>query len=110
MDPLADENVDTEWVRALRDDGHDVLRVVDAADLGLGAADTDVLSIADRSDRVLLTADQSDFTDPPFRDHAGIIIVADGTRSGGDVRRAVRRIEQSYPALAGLVAYVSDWR
>ena len=29
MELIADENVETEWVQALRDDGHDVVRVVD---------------------------------------------------------------------------------
>ena len=29
MDLLADENIETEWIQSLRDDGHDVVRVVD---------------------------------------------------------------------------------
>ena len=64
MDLLVDENVETEWVQALRDDGHD---------------------------------------DP------GVIVIADVTRTGGQVRRAVRRIEQSVSDLSDHVAYVSDW-
>lgn len=107
MELLADENVDTEWIQALHGDGHDVARVVDVDEPG--AADPTVLAVAIRSDRVLLTADQSDFGDPPRDDHSGIIIVADITRTGGHVRRAVRRIERSYPDLSGNVAYVSDW-
>lgn len=109
MDVLADENVESEWIHALRDDGHEVRRVVDVDDLGVSAIDPDVLGFAARSERVLLTADQSDFDRPPFDDHAGVVIVADVTRSGGEIRRAVRRIERSYPDLSGKVAYVSDW-
>lgn len=109
MKLLADENGETEWIQALRDDGHDVVRVVDVDELGVSATDQDVLAVATRTNRTLLTADQSDFTNPPVDEHAGIIIVADVTRTGGQIRRAVRRIERSYPDLSGNVAYVSDW-
>lgn len=109
MELLADENVETEWVQALRGDGHDIVRVVDVDELGVSATDSDVLTVATQQDRVLLTADQSDFSNPPTDDHAGIIIIADVTRTGGEVRRAVRRIERSGSDLPGHVAYVSDW-
>jgi predicted nuclease of predicted toxin-antitoxin system len=109
MELLADENIETEWIQALRGDGHDVRRVVDSDALGVSATDPDVLADATREDRVLLTADQSDFSDPPTDDHPGILVIADVTRTGGEVRRAVRRIERSVPDLSGHVAYVSDW-
>ena len=109
MDLLADENVETEWVQALRDDGHDVSRVVDVEELGVSATDPNVLAGATQQNRVLLTADQSDFSDPSTDDHPGIIIIADVTRTGGQVRRAVRRIEQSVSDLSGHIAYVGDW-
>ena len=54
----------TEWVQALRDDGHDVVRVVDIEELGVSATDPNVLTAAAQRDRVLLTADESDFGDP----------------------------------------------
>jgi predicted nuclease of predicted toxin-antitoxin system len=109
MELLADENVETEWVQALRDDGHDIVRVVDIEELGVSATDPEVLEGATQQNRVLLTADQSDFSAPPTDDHHGIIIIADVTRTGGQVRRAVRRIERSVSDLSGHVAYVSDW-
>jgi len=109
MELLADENVDTEWVQALRDDGHDVLRVVDIEKLAVSATDPNVLMAAAQRARVLLTADQPDFSDPPTDAHPGIIIVADITRTGGQVRRAVRRIERAVSGLSGHVASVSDW-
>jgi predicted nuclease of predicted toxin-antitoxin system len=52
---LADESCDFATVRALRAAGHDVLAVADAA---LGAADADVLALAAREGRVLLTEDK----------------------------------------------------
>jgi hypothetical protein len=108
VDLLADENADTEWVRALRDDGHDVARVVDLSELGVGSPDSEVIAVATRANRVLLTSDRSDFADPPISDHAGVIVVG-STRSGGEVRRAVRRIEGAVPDLATHVLSVSDW-
>ena len=106
---LTDENIDTEWRRALADDGHDVVPAVDTAALEIGDPDTAVLDAATALDRVLVTADQSDFADPPRDDHAGIIIVASVTRSGGEVRRAVRRLDRTEYDLTGEVAYLGDW-
>jgi len=108
VDLLADENAGTEWVQALRGDGHDVARVVDRPDLGIGAPDLEVIAVATSEDRILLTSDRSDFADPPIDDHAGVIVVG-SARSGGEVRRAVRRIEDAVPDLATHVLFVSDW-
>jgi predicted nuclease of predicted toxin-antitoxin system len=85
MELLADENIETEWIQALRDDGHDIVRVVDIENLGVSATDPDVLAAAIREDRVLLTADQSDFSNPPADEHPGIIIIADVIRTGGEL-------------------------
>lgn len=109
MEFIADENVGTEWIRALADDGHDIVRVVDIAELGESSIDKDILSAAAQSGRVLLTADQADFSDPPMDNYPGIEIVANVTRTGSQVRRAVRRIEGSVPTLSGHVASVGDW-
>lgn len=40
---LADENIDAEWIRALADNGHDIVRAVDAAPLEIGDLDPAVL-------------------------------------------------------------------
>lgn len=109
MEILADENVETEWIGALRDDGHDVVRVVDVEPPGVSAPDPEVLDATIERDRVLLTADQSDFSEPSTDDHAGIVIIADVTRTGGEVRRAMRRLDRTVPDLSGFVVYVSDW-
>ena len=90
---MADENIDAEWIRALADNGHDIVRAVDAAPLEIGDLDPAVLAAATALNRVLLTADRSDFADPPRDDHAGIIIVASITRSGGEIRRGLHRLK-----------------
>ena len=59
--------------------------------------------------RVLLTVDQSDFSNLPADEHPDIIIITDMTQTGGEIRRAVRRIERSVSDLSDYVAYVSDW-
>lgn len=48
---------------------------------------------------MLLTSDRSAVADPPIDDHAGVI-VAGSTRSGGEARRSVQRIEDAVPDLA----------
>lgn len=106
---LADENVDTEWVRSLANDGHDVVRVFDDSTLGEGASDEAVLRRARAADRVLLTADRSDFGTPGIEDHAGIVLVTDPTTTGGEIRRGIRRIGRQFPDLTGSVAYLGDW-
>lgn len=106
---LADENVDTENIRALLDSGHDVVRVVDDPELGESASDPAVLERATQQDRVLLTEDNSDFGDPQIEEHTGIVLLTDGTVSGSGVRRGIRRIERQYPDLSGTVAHLNDW-
>jgi predicted nuclease of predicted toxin-antitoxin system len=60
---LADENVPGPIVRALRDAGHDVLWMRDS---GPGAADAEVMALAQREMRVLLTFDK-DFGELAFK-------------------------------------------
>jgi len=109
MELLVDENVTREWRRALVGDGHDVVGVLDLDEREAGTPDRAVLEAAVERDRILLTADQSDFSDPPLDDHAGVVVVTDIDLTGGEVRRAVRRVETTVPDLAGQVVYVGDW-
>lgn len=103
------ENTDAEWIRALSEGGHDIVRITEFDGVDIGAPDSVVLNGATGVGRVLLTADQSDFADPPSSDHAGIIVVADVTRSGGEIRNGVRRLEKAEFDLSGRVVFLSDW-
>lgn len=107
MDVLADENVEAEWIGALRDDGYDVIRAIDVVDPG--TPDGHLLAEATDRERVLLTADRSDFGEPPVDEHAGVVIVASSSHSGGELRRAIRRIDRLHPDLTDQVVYVGDW-
>lgn len=71
---LADESLDFAVVRALRESGHDVLLVSEAAP---GAPDSRVVELAESERRLLLTEDK-DFGQLAFaagRRSAGIVLV-----------------------------------
>ena len=63
MNFLADESVDIQIVNRLREDGHDVLSVVE---MEPGISDESVLAIANERNALLLTADK-DFGELVFR-------------------------------------------
>lgn len=63
MNLLADENVDMQVVRRLREDGHEVLYI---AEMEPGIPDEKVLAIANERGALLLTADK-DFGELVFR-------------------------------------------
>ncbi|MFB3883266.1 MAG: DUF5615 family PIN-like protein [Armatimonadota bacterium] len=95
----ADENVEQPVVNRLREAGHDVICV---ADVLPGASDEDVLSMADRDNRVLLTNDK-DFGDTAFRQGraaAGVILLRFRTEDGS--ARALH-LAHSLPLLVGRV-------
>lgn len=102
--------------KALRDEGHDVERVVDAAALGPGASDDAVLAAAIAENRVIVTKNGADFVDlvesANATDHPGILVVHvtnDGSSlpvSG--IVRAVRNIAQTYPSTRGIVLSINQ--
>lgn len=104
MQLLADENIVPAHVSALESAGYDVRRVGDV--LEKGASDTAVLDAARQEDRVLLTYDKKDFSE--VEDHSGVLLASE-TMAPRDLRNAVERVEQVYPALDNVVEYLSDW-
>jgi predicted nuclease of predicted toxin-antitoxin system len=71
---VADEDIDSTIVAMLREDGHQVWHF---AEMDPGAADEQVLHLAQENDAVLLTADK-DFGELVFRQHRisrGVILV-----------------------------------
>lgn len=63
MNLVADENIDIEIVRGLRDAGYDILSI---AEDFFGISDEDVLEIANKHNAILLTGDK-DFGELVFR-------------------------------------------
>jgi len=74
MNFLADENIDRQIVDRLRQDGHDVMSVIE---MEPGISDDKVLEIANAKKAILLTADK-DFGEFVFRQHRlthGVVLV-----------------------------------
>ena len=73
MNFVADEGIDLQIVKSLRNNGHDVLYI---AELASGITDDLVLQYANEHNRILITRDK-DFGDLAYRDkmvHSGIIL------------------------------------
>lgn len=70
---VADEGVDAQIVRALRENKHDVLYI---AESNAGESDDVILGFANKDNRILITRDK-DFGELVFREkmiHSGIIL------------------------------------
>lgn len=87
---IADENVPEEHVRALRGDGHVVVRSRDVADLGPGATDESLVRYAEVEALAVISADVKDFSRMDVRVP---VLVAPQEMTGGAVQRAVGRLE-----------------
>ena len=61
LDTLLDEDTSEELAQRLRDQGHDVERVVNIEELGDGVDDSDVHNYAEKHDRVIITHDEGFF-------------------------------------------------
>lgn len=68
---LADENIDRPAVYNLRDKGYDIVSVDESSK---GVDDGEVIQMAKREGRILITYDR-DFSDPSVDKHPGIIRV-----------------------------------
>jgi predicted nuclease of predicted toxin-antitoxin system len=96
---LADENIERATVNYPRKLGHDVERLDDVAELGLGSEDESIAQYARERDRLILTQDDDFFTDLGIEDTAGILFQRDQMLSTHEVGDAVhemsRHLEQS---------------
>ena len=93
---LADENCDFAVVRALRADGHDVVSV---AEIAPRMDDRDVIALATREDRILLTEDK-DFGQLVYaglHESSGVILIRFPQNARwalpGVIREAVQKLE-----------------
>jgi len=85
---LADENVERATVNYLRKLGHDVERLDDITEVGLGADDESIVRYAREHDRLILTQDDDFFTEFSVEDTSGILFQQDqtlSTRQVGDI-------------------------
>ena len=64
---VVDENINGNVLELLRDDGHDVLSIYETA---RGIADEEILELAVRESRILVTLDKTDFGALIFQGHS----------------------------------------
>lgn len=107
---LADENVEEPVVRALRRAGHDVASVRDVAG---GCSDREVLDLANREGRVLVTNDK-DFAALVLRERraaVGILLLRLPTEDGVEkANRLADIIAQTEERLPGHLVVVGEGR
>ena len=98
---LADENIQASLVHALRQDGHDIAYV---AELAGGITDDEVLGVASRQGRILLTEDK-DFGELVFRlkrGLPGVILIRLADNAWAERYRRTAELLNRYPdRLAG---------
>jgi predicted nuclease of predicted toxin-antitoxin system len=104
---LADENVERATVNYLRKLGHDVERLADVAELGLGSEDESIARYAREHDRLILTQDDDFFTELDAEDTAGILFQRDQTLSTREVGNAVHEMSQHLDQSGIVLEYIS---
>lgn len=108
---LADEHCEQQVVAYLRDDGHDVERVVEVPELGPGSDDVDIADYAQRTDRLVLTGDTDFLAEFDASDHAGVLFQpetrTDPHRVAGIVSAIANHRRQD--AIDGAVYVVDSW-
>lgn len=113
---LIDEDTQAKpLVRLLKAAGHDVLTI---NDLNVaGTPDDEVLALAQKDNRVILTRNCDDFKKLHERDpdHPGILMIyrnSDRSKNMkyGDVVRAINDLENAISALRGQCVVLDRWR
>ncbi len=100
---LLDENLSPRVAIELRADGHDVAHLRERGRLGI--ADAQVLELAFREDRMLVTANVGDFRKlAAAREvHAGIVLLLDGGLRRDEQLEVLRRVILTLEANGELV-------
>lgn len=105
---LADENFDPKLIDWLRDEGHDVLAVRDCSP---GMPDVDVVALAMRESRVVLTRDK-DFGELAIRDAKpipGVLLIRIHSATRSEYLDAfTRRWSLIFPHLQGNLVVVTN--
>ncbi len=107
---LTDENVERATVNYLRKLGHDVERLDDVTELGLGSEDESIAQYAREHGRLILTQDDDFFTELDVTDTAGVLFQRDQTLSTREVGDAVHEMSQYLDQSDIVLEYVSrNW-
>lgn len=107
---LADENVEQATVNYLRKLGHDVERLDDFVELGLGAEDESIARYAREHDRLILTQNDDFFTELDVEDTTSVLFQRDQTLSTREVGNVVHEMSQYIGQSDITLEYVSrNW-
>jgi predicted nuclease of predicted toxin-antitoxin system len=107
---LTDENVERATVNYLRKLGHDVERLDDVTELGLGSEDESLARYAREHGRLILTQDDDFFTELDVKDTAGVLFQRDQSLSTREVGDAVHEMSQYLDQSDIVLEYVSrNW-
>lgn len=104
----ANENFPRRTVEALRALGHDVLTTQEAGNAGQAIPDREVLALATRSDRAVLTLNRRDFIllHGQGISHAGIVVCTEDTDPAAQAAR-VHDAVMALPSLVGQLIRVN---
>ncbi|ESP87997.1 DUF5615 family PIN-like protein [Candidatus Halobonum tyrrellensis] len=107
---LADENVERATVNYLRKLDHDVERLDEVAELGLGAEDEAIARYAREHDRIVLTQDDDFFTELEIEHMVGVLYQREQTLSAREVGDIVHEMTQYLEQSDVTLEYVSgNW-
>ena len=108
MKILADENIEREFIEALREDDFDVLSVREDF---IGAADNEILQIAVENQAVIMTYD-TDFGELVFRfnlkSHGVILLRVQGLDLTEKIARAIQAVREHESELENAFTVISE--
>ena len=107
---LADENVEQATINYLRKLDHDVERIGDVEELGLGADDESIAAHGRETNRLVLTQDDDFFTRMDVEDTVGILFQENQTLSAREVGDIVHELSEYVDQADLTLEYVSrNW-
>ena len=104
---VADENVPTPVIEALRSNGYDVHRVQE--EYGQGTNDSEVLRACAEEGYVILTNDNDFALLAEETEHAGVVIYNDQDLRAREILRGVVRIDNAYNSLENHLEWLEGW-
>jgi len=108
---VLDEDTERDLAQKLRHAGHDIERVVEADELGAGAADGAVRAYARRTDRILVTHDDDHVAAPPD-EHAGVFYGPNQRLASFTTFQIIQGVAEQYDApddIAPVVYLTERW-
>jgi len=104
---VADENVPTPVVEALRSNGYEVHRAQE--EYGQGTTDSEILEACAEEERVVLTNDNDFALLAEDTEHAGGVIYNDQDLRTREILRGVVRIDNAYDSLENQLEWLEGW-